>query len=67
MGQGTGNDKMNEFKTYHPIVNFVYFIFVIGFSCVFMHTVCLMISLLCSFTYSVMLKEKSLSRKHLFT
>ena len=49
---------MNEFKTYHPIVNFVYFVFVIGFSCVFLHPACLCISLLGGFTYSVMLKGK---------
>ena len=47
---------MNEFKTYHPIVNFIYFVFVIGFSCIFMHPVCLVISLLSGFTYSIMLK-----------
>ena len=47
---------MNEFKTYHPIVNFTYFVFVIGFSCFFMHPVCLAISLISGFTYSVMLK-----------
>ncbi len=50
--------KMSEFKTYHPIVNFTYFVFVIGFSCFFMHPVCLGISLICGFTYSVMLKGK---------
>lgn len=50
--------KMSEFKTYHPIVNFVYFVFVIGFSCAFMHPVCLCISLASGFTYSVMLKGK---------
>ena len=49
---------MNEFKTYHPIVNFTYFIFVIGFSCIFMHPVCLCVSLGSGFTYSVMLKGK---------
>ena len=49
---------MNGFKTYHPIVNFIYFVFVIGFSCVFMHPICLAISLICSFTYSVMLKGR---------
>ena len=49
---------MNEFKTYHPIVNFWYFVFVIGFSCVFLHPVCLCISLVSGFTYSVMLKGK---------
>ncbi len=49
---------MREFKTYHPLVNFLYFVFVIGFSCVFLHPVCLGISLLSGFTYSVMLKGK---------
>ena len=54
----TERDKMNEFKTYHPIVNFIYFVFVIGFSCFFMHPASLVISLFCAFTYSVMLKGK---------
>ena len=49
---------MSEFKTYHPIVNFVYFVFVIGFSCMFLHPVCLSISLVSGFAYSVMLKGK---------
>ena len=42
----------NEFKRYHPLVNFVYFISVIGFSCVFMHPVCLCISLFSAFICS---------------
>lgn len=49
---------MNEFKVYHPIVNFIYFVFVIGFSMFFMHPVCLLISLVCAFSYSVLLKGK---------
>ena len=56
---------MNEFKTYHPIVNFVYFIFVIGFSCVFMHPVCLVISFFSSFIYSVVLKGKKVVKTNL--
>ncbi len=48
----------NEFKTYHPIVNFIYFVFVIGFSMFFMHPVCLAVSLICGFTYSVLIKGK---------
>ena len=56
---------MNEFKKYHPIVNFTYFIFVIGFSCFFMHPVCLGISLFCGFTYSVMLKGKKAIKTNL--
>ena len=50
--------KMNEFKKYHPIVNFVYFVFVIGFGCTFMHPACLVISFVSGFTYSVMLKGR---------
>ena len=49
---------MNEFKTYHPIVNFTYFAFVIVFSCFFMHPVYLVISLVSGFLYSVILKGK---------
>lgn len=49
---------MNEFKNYHPLVNFIYFLFVIGFSMFFMHPVCLGLSLFCSFCYSVVLKGK---------
>lgn len=56
---------MSEFKTYHPIVNFLYFVFVIGYSCVFLHPVCLGISLLSGFTYSVMLKGKKQVKKNL--
>lgn len=56
---------MREFKTYHPIVNFVYFVFVIGFSCVFMHPVSLTISLLSGFTYSVMLKGRKALKTNL--
>lgn len=48
----------NEFKTYHPIVNFLYFAFMIGFSCVFMHPVSLAISLVGAFSYSVVLKGR---------
>ena len=56
---------MNEFKTYHPIVNFTYFVLVIGFSCIFAHPVCLCISLTSGFTYSVMLKGRKAVRTNL--
>jgi len=49
---------MSEFKTYHPIVNFIYFIFVIGFSCVFMHPASLCISLFGGFTCFAHLKGR---------
>lgn len=56
---------MNEFKTYHPVVNFLYFVFVIGFSCFFMHPVCLGISLVSGFVYSVVLKGRKAIRTNL--
>ncbi|MDO4618312.1 MAG: energy-coupling factor transporter transmembrane component T, partial [Clostridia bacterium] len=49
---------MNEFSKYHPIVNFAYFLCVLGFSMVFMHPVTLAISLTVGFIYSVMLNGK---------
>ena len=56
---------MSEFKTYHPMVNFTYFVFVIGFSCFFMHPVCLGISVISGFVYSVMLKGRKAIKKNL--
>lgn len=46
---------MNEFGKYHPIVSFVYYAAVIGFSMVFMNPVCLVISFASGAVYSVML------------
>ena len=56
---------MNEFKKYHPIVNFIYFVFVIGFGMFFMHPVCLGISIFCGFAYSVTLKGKKAIKTNL--
>ena len=61
--QETEGNVMNEFKTYHPIVNFTYFVFVIGFSMFFMHPVCLLISIVSGFTYSVMLNGRKTIKK----
>lgn len=44
----------DEFKTYHPIINFLYFAFMIVMSCVFMHPICLGISLAGAVTYSIL-------------
>ena len=46
----------DAFSNYHPLVNFSYFGFVFTFSMIFMHPVCLSISLICSFIYSISLK-----------
>ena len=49
---------MNEFKTYHPIVNFIYFLLVIGFSMFLMHPVSLGITLFSAIVYITVLKGK---------
>ncbi|WP_312666964.1 energy-coupling factor transporter transmembrane component T [Tissierella praeacuta] len=48
----------DAFSRYHPAVNFLYFGFIFGFSMVFMHPICLLISLVCSLIYSIELKGK---------
>lgn len=48
----------DEFSTYHPAVNFLYFTMVLLFSMFFMHPICLGISLLCAFAYNIYLKGK---------
>lgn len=60
-----GGEKVSEFKNYHPIVNFVYFLFAIVFSCFFLHPVTLAISLVCGFAYSVVLKGAKQVKKNL--
>ena len=49
---------MNEFKSCHPIVNFLYFFLVIGFTMFLMHPVSLGITLFCAILYSFVLKGK---------
>ncbi len=56
---------MNEFKSFHPIVNFIYFLFVISFSMFFMHPITLAISLVTGFIYSVILQGKKQIWKNL--
>ena len=45
--------KRDAFAGFHPVVNFVYFAFVLGFAMFFMHPVCLGISLICALVYAV--------------
>lgn len=56
---------MNEFKTYHPIVNFTYFLCVIGFSMFLMHPVSLVISLFSAIAYLTVLKGRKAAFKRL--
>ncbi|MDR1539298.1 MAG: energy-coupling factor transporter transmembrane protein EcfT [Clostridiales bacterium] len=51
---------MNEdaFSSFHPAVSLLYFTFSIGFTVFLTHPICLGISLLCAFIYSVRIKGK---------
>ncbi|MCB2310894.1 energy-coupling factor transporter transmembrane protein EcfT [Clostridium tagluense] len=49
----------DSFSTFHPVINFSYFTSVLLFSMFFIHPIFLGIALICSFTYSIMLKGKS--------
>ncbi len=57
---------MKEFAKFHPIVNFLYFLSVIGFSMIFMHPLTLCISLVCGFTYSILLNGGKALKFNLF-
>ncbi len=48
----------DAFSGYHPLVNFLYFGLVIGFSMFFMHPICLMISLFASVCYHIRLNGR---------
>lgn len=45
----------DAFSGYHPLVNFLYFGLVIGFSMCFMHPICLLISFFCAVCYHMQL------------
>ena len=46
------------FSTYHPVVNFLFFAEVLGFSMFLLHPLCLVISLLCAVGYALCLNGK---------
>ena len=52
----------DTFSGFHPIVNFLYFGFVLAFAMIFTHPVCLVLSLICAFTYSMYLNGKKTVR-----
>lgn len=54
-----------EFKRFHPVVNLIYFVFVIGFSVVYMHPVSLAVSFVSALLYSLMLGGKKMIRFNL--
>jgi len=52
----------DTFYGFHPVVNFLYFAAVIGFSMFFMHPVHLALSFICAFSYAVYLNGKKAVR-----
>ncbi len=50
--------RVCEFINYHPVVNFMYFVAVIGFSMFLMNPVCLVISLISALVYSAVINGK---------
>lgn len=52
----------DTFSSFHPIINFLYFALVIGFTMFFMHPVCLGISLLGGFAYAIYLSGQKTVR-----
>ena len=48
----------DAFGSYHPLVNFTYFALVLVFSMIFMHPVCLAVSLASALTYGIYLNRK---------
>ena len=47
--------KTDVFAGFHPVVNLLYFVAVIGFAMFFMHPVCLGVSLVCAAAYAIYL------------
>jgi len=60
-----GKREMNEFKAYHPMVNFAFFVCAICFSVLLMHPACLFVSLFSSLAYLAVLKGRKTLLAHL--
>lgn len=58
--------RRDAFSGFHPLVNILYFVAVIGFSMFFMHPVSLAISMICSFLYAAYLNGRKAVRMGLF-
>lgn len=56
----------DAFSSYHPVINFLYFGLVLVFSMIFMHPVCLTISLVSAFIYSSYLNGTKAIRFNFF-
>jgi len=52
----------DTFSGFHPLVNILYFVAMIGFAMFFTHPICLAISLLCALTYSIYINGRKAIR-----
>lgn len=57
--------KGGAFGSFHPLVNFLYFVLVLACTVVILHPVCLVISLLCAVSCAVLLKGREAFRRGL--
>ena len=57
---------MDTFAEYHPLINFIYFVMVIGIAMFYMHPVLLGLSLAGSLAYSIYLKGRKTVKVFLF-
>lgn len=48
----------DAFSTYHPLINFAYFLAVLLFAMFIMQPVCLLLTLICSLAYAAVLLNK---------
>ena len=58
--------NIDTFSSYHPLINFLWFGLVLVFSMFFLHPVCLGLSLLCAFAYSIYLTGAKAARRNFF-
>ena len=57
-----GSEYSDTFAGFHPAINLLYFVTVIGFSMFFTHPACLAISIICAYTYSIYLNGRKAIR-----
>ena len=63
--RGAAERNADTFAGYHPFINLLYFIAVIGFAMFFTHPACLAVSLLCAVAYSVYINGRKAARFNL--
>ena len=61
-----GEKRVDTFAEYHPLINFIYFVMVIGIAMFYMHPVLLGLSLAGSLAYSIYLKGRKTVKVFLF-